>query len=82
MACNYVEQLSGDARARYKVQLSLSGLEECPYRLAADIWEDDPTQWPSLEYGDVYNHEQLSTNAEQNQRAEESTSQLNANEQL
>ena len=39
-----------------KVKLSLSGLEECPYRLAADLWEDDPTQWPSLEYGDLYNY--------------------------
>ena len=54
MACDYVEQISGDARARYKVKFSLSGLEECPFRLAADLWEDDPTQWPSLEYGVVY----------------------------
>ena len=47
MSCDYVEKLSGDARTRYTVKLSLSGLEECPYRLAADLWEDDPTQWPS-----------------------------------
>ena len=27
----------------------------CPYRLPADAWVDDPTQWPPLSYPDFFN---------------------------
>ena len=26
----------------------------CPYKLPADVWMDDPTQWPPLSYPDLY----------------------------
>ena len=25
----------------------------CPYKLPADVWMDDPTQWPPLSYPDL-----------------------------
>ena len=26
----------------------------CPYKLPANVWMDDPTQWPPLSYSDLY----------------------------
>ena len=26
----------------------------CPCKLPADVWMDDPTQWPPLSYPDLY----------------------------
>ena len=28
----------------------------CPYKLPADVWMDDPTQWPPLSYPDLYHY--------------------------
>ncbi|XP_003730120.1 uncharacterized protein LOC115928222 [Strongylocentrotus purpuratus] len=54
MSFNYTEQLSYDARHRYKVKLDSVGLEKCPYKHPADVWIDDPKAWPRIEYADVY----------------------------
>ena len=29
---------------------------ECPYTIAAEFWENNPTQWPDLEYPEVYQY--------------------------
>ena len=31
-------------------------LKECPYRLPADVWKDDPAPWPELEFPEVYDY--------------------------
>ena len=31
-------------------------LKECPYRLPADVWKDDPALWPELEFPEVYDY--------------------------
>ena len=31
-------------------------MEECPYTIAAEFWENNPTQWPDLEYPEVYQY--------------------------
>ena len=49
---NYRE-LDAEARKRYLEKLGVLGLEECPYEMAADLWQDDPTTWPTLEYPEV-----------------------------
>ena len=41
MSYEYCEQLPVEAKARYKKKLDAVGLEECPYRLPADVWVDD-----------------------------------------
>ena len=28
----------------------------CPYKLPADVWMDDPTQWPPLSYPHLYHY--------------------------
>ena len=28
----------------------------CPYKLSADVWMDDPPQWPPLNYPDLYHY--------------------------
>ena len=28
----------------------------CPCKLPADVWMDDPTQWPPLSYPDLYHY--------------------------
>jgi len=52
---NYRE-LDAEARKRYLEKLGVLGLEECPYEMAADLWQDDPTTWPTLEYPEVYTY--------------------------
>ena len=31
-------------------------MTSCPYMLPADIWTNDPTNWPALEYPEVYSY--------------------------
>ena len=32
------------------------GVDKCPYKLPEDQWKDDPTEWPSLQYHDLYHY--------------------------
>lgn len=43
-------------RARYDNKLRLFGLKECPFRLAASCWRNDPLLWTSLTYPDIFNY--------------------------
>ena len=56
MSYDYVEGLSTDVKNRYNFKLSVAGLENCPYRLPADVWLADPTQWPDIEFGKLYTY--------------------------
>ncbi len=55
MSYDYKDGLSGDSLARYNAKLS-SVDSDCPYRCPADEWTNDPTQWPPLEYADLYHY--------------------------
>ena len=56
MSYNYSDLLSPKAKSRYKQKLAAAGLADCPYRLPAGVWEDDPTSWPDLHYADLFNY--------------------------
>ena len=54
MAYDYQEQLDMEALSRYKLKLSVCGLEICPYKLNGDSWFNDPKEWPELQFHDLY----------------------------
>ena len=56
MSYEYFDTLEDVARSRYMTKLQAVKLNECPYRLPADTWKDDPTKWPELDYPDVYDY--------------------------
>ena len=56
MSDTYKDNLDPAAKARYRAKLDMIGLETCPYKLGAHCYIDDPTMWPSVEYGDIYNY--------------------------
>lgn len=45
----YFDNLDATSLERYKQKLELLGISTCPYKLAHDSWEDNPTGWPPLE---------------------------------
>ena len=56
MNADYLSSLKTDSKPRYRHKLDLVGLKDCPYRLPADIWCDNPVQWPEIEYSDIYDY--------------------------
>ena len=64
MSANYMAQIVGADLARYKGKLNLcgAGLEDCPWhkhrpqsiQYPADLWRNDPQEWPAVEFGDIY----------------------------
>ena len=56
MSYSYLINLSGKTLERYMLKLRAVGLEDCPYKLPADKWTDDPTKWPDVQFGDVFNY--------------------------
>ena len=48
------QDLDREARIRYLRKLELCGLNVCPYQLPADAWRNEPTQWPNLEWPEIY----------------------------
>ena len=40
----------------YLEKLKIIGMVECPYTIAAEFWENNPTQWPDLEYPKMYQY--------------------------
>ncbi|XP_047136829.1 uncharacterized protein LOC105846151 isoform X1 [Hydra vulgaris] len=52
----YFEKLDFNAAERYKNKLAILGINQCPYKFPADAWKDDPTEWPSVQYHDVYHY--------------------------
>ena len=56
MSYEYFNTLNDDSRTRYLQKLETVKLKECPYRLPADVWKDNPALWPELEYPEVYDY--------------------------
>ena len=53
---DYFSSLKADSKPRYKQKLDLVGCKDCLYRLPADIWWDNPVQWPKIEHPDIYDY--------------------------
>lgn len=58
MSFDYYNNLPAEAKVRYKRKLDLIGLtlDDCPYKQPRGTWSNDPTQWPEMEYGDLYTY--------------------------
>ena len=56
MSYQYEENLPREASKRYQEKIKLLGLSKCPYKLPADDWKDDPTEWPHLTYYNTYHY--------------------------
>ena len=56
MASYNSEALQGESKERYLKKLAVAKLERCPYTIPGDCWINDPTQWPSLEWPEVYEY--------------------------
>ena len=54
MTSLYLQSLSAEAKTRYDRKLAVCGLTECPYLLPSRTWRNDPSEWPDIDYGDVY----------------------------
>ena len=52
----YFEELDAVSKVRYKKKLSVLNIPECPYRFPEGVWENNPTKWPDLEWGDLYSY--------------------------
>lgn len=56
---SYIENLQKDdpvAFSRYKTKLSVLGIDDCPYNMPADLWMNNPTKWPDVQWPDVYHY--------------------------
>lgn len=56
MSFDYYEGLDTVSRSRYDEKISLIGLNECPYKLPAGSWENNPLRWPNLHLGNVFTY--------------------------
>ncbi|XP_076090454.1 uncharacterized protein LOC143062652 isoform X1 [Mytilus galloprovincialis] len=56
MSYNYQESLNGEALSRYQCKLDLISCKECPYKLPAGVWQNNPCKWPDVQWGDVYSY--------------------------
>ena len=54
MATYNIEDIGGEAKARYYKQLKDVDLDCCPYQIASHSWKNNPTKWPDLEFPDTY----------------------------
>lgn len=53
---NYIDGLQNEAKVRYKAKLQLIGVSKCPYEVSEEMWLEDPSEWPSLTYPDLYHY--------------------------
>ena len=56
MNADYFPSLKADSKPRYRQKLDLVGLKDCPYRLPADIWYDNPVHGSEIEYPGIYDY--------------------------
>ena len=54
MAYEYTRSLTPESLARYNRKLDLCGLQCCPYQLSPQEWLDDPSSWPDVTHGDIW----------------------------
>ena len=50
---SYRDSLPLQVKERYERKLKLVGLHERPYSLAPEMWEDNVTKWPGVEFPDI-----------------------------
>ena len=57
MSTTYFASLDFESRKRYQNKLRIDGetLSD-PYSIPEDEWIDDVSQWPTLEFGDIYTY--------------------------
>lgn len=57
----YVDSMPEEARQFYFKKLEVCGPNQQfnvlpdPYTITSDLWSNDPSHWPDLQYGDLYN---------------------------
>ena len=52
---DYFNYLDYKAQKRYIAKLTVGEVDlPDPYSIPDDMWLDDTTKWPSLEFGDLY----------------------------
>ena len=57
MYSEYCESLDYISQRRYVEKLKVRGVEiPDSYSISNDLWIDDPTKWPDIEFGDVYTY--------------------------
>nr|XP_055065240.1 uncharacterized protein LOC129447500 [Misgurnus anguillicaudatus] len=56
MSSDYFTTLCVPERRRYIEKLNIIGLCQCPFSLPSSSWRNDPTEWPNVNYGDIYNY--------------------------
>ena len=56
MSFDYFSSLDQEAKLRYVRKLNAIKMTECPYRLPADAWKNDPTKWSDVEYPDIFDY--------------------------
>ena len=54
MATYNIEDVSGEAKARYYKKLKDVDLDCCPHQIPFDTWKNDPTKWPDLEFPEIH----------------------------
>ena len=57
MASDYLSSVDYLAQKRYSEKLQIKGVSlPDPYELGDELWSDDMSLWPDLQYGDIYNY--------------------------
>ena len=56
MAYEYTRSLTPESLAPYSKKLDLCGLQCCPYQLSPQEWLDDPSSWPDVTHGDIWEY--------------------------
>ena len=54
MATYNIEDIGGEAKARYYKKLEDIDLNCCQYQIHSDPWKNDTTKWPDIEFPDIY----------------------------
>lgn len=56
MSYDYAESICGEDFRRYKSKLALVNMTECPFKIPANCWKNDPLSWPNVTYPDIYHY--------------------------
>jgi len=54
-SCSY-SLSSEESKVRYMQKLHAVGMEVCPFAMDECAWLNNPREWPSVQYADIYNY--------------------------
>ena len=54
MATYSSDEIGDEPKTRYHKKLKDADLDCCLYQIRSDVWKNDPTKWPDLEFPDIY----------------------------